>query len=396
MNLIARRFDTGECVQIELAGRNIASITLFSLSAGEAASLPWIAPGFVDLQVNGYAGQEFCSPSLTIEAVEKIIESHLTFGVTRLCPTITTHSYEHILHAMQTLSRACDQEYGLAARVLGIHLEGPYISREDGARGAHPLAHCRPPDWKEFCDWQDAAEGRIRLVTLSPEYPEAIAFIQQATASGVVISIGHTAANSEQIQAAVEAGARCSTHLGNGAHRTLPRHPNYIWDQLAEDRLVACLIADGHHLPRSVLKVILRAKGPERCVIVSDVSGLAGMPVGKHAAMGGELEILEDGRLVVAGQTQLLAGASRPIGAGIVNLVCKLGLPLPLAVAMATTQPARLVGAWEGQLEPHALADLVLFDLPTSAEDIAAARLHIRQTYAAGLCVYDASKGVTL
>ena len=213
------------------------------------------------------------------------------------------------------------------------------ISPPQTARGAHPREHCRRPDWAEFSGLQAAAGGRIRLLTLSAEFPESPGFIAQAKSSGVWVAIGHTSANSAQIRAAVDAGATLSTHLGNGSHRLLPRHPNYLWDQLAEDRLTAALIADGHHLPPEVVQTFVRAKSPERVLLVSDLSGMAGLPPGKYSTEFCELEILDDGRLVVAGQRELLAGASRPIGVSVANVMRFAAVDLATAVGMATSAP---------------------------------------------------------
>jgi N-acetylglucosamine-6-phosphate deacetylase len=203
---------------------------------------------------------------------------------------------------------------------------------------------------------------------MSVEFDEAPEFTARVVESGTVVSIGHTGASSAQIKAAVDAGASMSTHLGNGAHRMLRRHPNYIWDQLGEDRLTASLIVDGHHLPAEVVKAMVRAKTPDRVVLVSDVSGLGGMPVGRYPMTSGvELEILPDGRLVIAGQDQLLAGASLPIGVGVANVMRFAGVDLPTAVTMASTRPARLIGAQHGGLRPGDRADLVLFNLRDDA-----------------------------
>lgn len=278
-------------------------------------------------------------------------------------PTLTTQSPEVLSHGLATIAAACEGSAEVARRVPGIHLEGPFMSSEDGPRGAHPAEHCRVPDWELFQRLQEAAGGRIRILTMSVEFAEAPRFIERATAAGVVISIGHTAATGEQIKAAVDAGAQLSTHLGNGAHRMLRRHPNYIWDQLSEDRLMASLIVDGHHLPPEVVKAFVRGKTPERCILVSDESGLAGLPPGRYTSSGCELEILPDGRLVIAGQDQLLAGASRPIGVGVANVMNFAGVDLATAVAMATTHPARLLSLPEPALRPGAPANLVLFHL---------------------------------
>lgn len=349
---------------------------------------PWLAPGFVDIQVNGYDGQEFSSLALTPELVTRIVRRHYEFGVTRICPTLTTEGFDVLAHGLRAIAAACEADAATNASIPGIHVEGPYIAREDGPRGAHPLVHCRPPCWEEFSKLQEAAGGRIRLLTLSPEYDEAPEFIRRAVASGVVISIGHTGADSQQIRAAVDAGATLSTHLGNGAHRQLRRHPNYIWDQMAEDRLSASLIVDGHHLPAEVVKSIVRAKSPERIILVSDESGLAGLPPGRYPSSGCELEILPDGKLVIAGQDQLLAGASAPIGVGIANVIRFAGVSLATAIDMATTNPSRLLGLWQGTLAAHAPADLVLFDFDEAKTPDGAPRLNVRATIRGGELVY--------
>jgi N-acetylglucosamine-6-phosphate deacetylase len=384
--LVGRHYASGGPVRVAVASGKITAVT--PVDEPRDGVLSWLAPGFFDIQSNGYGGQEFSSPDLSCEHVAQIAAVQGRFGVTRFLPTVTTASFETLAHAMRTIAAACGQSRDVEALVVGIHLEGPYITREDGPRGAHPLAHCRPPDWDEFARLQDAACGRIRLVTLSAEYPESAAFIRRAVDSGVVVAIGHLSADSQQIKAAVDAGARLSTHLGNGAHRSLRRHPNYLWDQLAEDRLWASLIVDGHHLPAEVVKTFVRAKTPARCVLVSDLSGLAGLPAGRYSTQLCDLEILADGRLVMAGQDQLLAGASLGIDAGIANVMRFAGVDLPTAVAMACQNPAELLGGPVPRLEANEPADLVLFDLAGPA---APAGLLVRQTLKAGLTVYDAS-----
>jgi N-acetylglucosamine-6-phosphate deacetylase len=327
------------------------------------ANLPWVAPGLVDIQINGYGGQEFSSLELTPEGVARIARQHDGWGVTAFCPTLTTQSFDCLSHALRAIAQACEEDRAVRRSVWGIHLEGPYISTEDGPRGAHPRAHCRRPDYDEFCRLQEAAGGRIGILTMSPEFEEAPRFIARVASEGVLVALAHLAATGAQIRAAVDAGARLSTHLGNGAHRMLPRHPNYLWDQLAEDRLAASLIVDGHHLPPEVVKVFVRAKTPERVVLVSDLAGLAGLPPGRYTSSGCEVEMLDDGRLVIAGQQQLLAGASRPLYVGITNVMRFAGVDLEQAVEMASVSPARLLGRRCGGLRPGDPADLVLFDL---------------------------------
>ena len=386
MRFVARRYDTHELVEVSLDGPRVARV--LPISSASNATAPWVAPGFVDVQVNGYDGQEFSDLALTPERVAKVVRRHYEFGVTGICPTLTTQSFDVLAHGMQAIAAAAEASADVGRAMIGIHLEGPFFSTEDGARGAHPKEHCRRPDWDMFQRLQEAAGGRIRILTMSVEFDEAPDFIARVAATGVIVSIGHTGATGPQIRAAVDAGASMSTHLGNGAHRMLRRHPNYLWDQLAEDRLTASLIVDGHHLPPEVVKTMIRAKTPARIVLVSDVSGLAGLPPGRYAGSGCEIDILADGRLVIAGQDQLLAGAGAPIGDGIINAMRFAGLDLETAVALASTQPARLLDRPHGGLRPGDPADLVLFELSGPPSPQPPEALNVRATLLGGEVVY--------
>ncbi len=387
MLIRARRYDNAQPCELEICDDRLAAVRKIG-DAAENVHLPYVAPAFFDLQINGYGGQEFSSPTLTVADVVEIVAAINRFGVSRMLPTVTTGSFAVLEHSLCVIAAARRAESVLSRSIPGIHLEGPYLSPQDGPRGAHPLEHCRAPDWQEFDRLQTAAAGLIKLVTLSPEYSSAPEFIRRAVASGVTVAIGHTAASGEQIRAAIAAGATLSTHLGNGAHRLLPRHPNYIWDQLGEDRLQASLIADGHHLPPEVLRAMVRAKTPERCILVSDLSGLAGLPTGVHRGQLCDVEVCADGRLLLAGQdpnapVKLLAGASRPIGDGVGNVARWCGLDLQAAVAMATRHPAQLLGLPANELCVGDPADFVLFDFDPHAAAGAAA-LNVRGTIIAG------------
>ena len=300
-----------------------------------------LAPGLVDLQINGFQGVDFNHFPFSEQDVLRATRALWQQGVTSFMPTVITAQPDDIAQALAQLARACAQHPAVAQAVVGFHLEGPFLSPQAGPRGAHPLAAIRAPDIALFERWQQAAQRRIRLLTLSPEWPNSVELIAHCVAQQVRVAIGHTAASSEQIHAAVQAGATLSTHLGNGAHLQLPRHPNYIWQQLAEDALAATLIADGDHLPPEVLKVFLRAKG-EQALLVSDVTCFAGQPPGIYpSAIGGRVQLSASGRLSMADAPQLLAGSARGLLDGVNFLLRHKLASLAQALDMASCIPAR-------------------------------------------------------
>ncbi|MFY9254710.1 MAG: amidohydrolase family protein [Fuerstiella sp.] len=344
MQIRARHFETLQPIDLIIEGDTIQSICTVECSPDEAASLPFVCPGFFDIQINGFGGVWFSSPELTVDQVSAITQALVDRGIARFFPTLITASFEALQHGFSTLRHAREAVPLVAAAVEGYHLEGPYISPDDGPRGAHPLKHVRAADYEEFSCLQDAAAGQIKLITLAAEAENAVPFIRKVREQGVVVSLGHMAASAVQIQAAVDAGATLSTHLGNGAHGILPRHPNYLWDQLAEDRLSASVIADGWHLPESVLRCILKCKTLANTILTCDVSGFAGCPPGVYAEGDVGVEVLPDGRLVVAGQRQFLAGSGATTGDCVVHMMQACGIELATAVRMATTNPAQLMG----------------------------------------------------
>ena len=316
----------------------------------------YVAPAFWDIQTNGRWGISFSDLELTVEQVGAIVRAQAALGTARLCPTLISDTRENLLHGVATIRAACEADPRVAARVVGIHLEGPYLSGLEGYRGAHPPGVLRDPDWDEFRAFQDASGGRVFLMTLAPERPGSIPFIRRATAEGIAIAIGHTAADGPTLRASAEAGARLSTHLGNGIAAQLARHPNPIWDQAAIDGTWASLIADGHHLEPAVLRVLVRAKTPARIILVSDASPLAGLPPGTY----GPWAVDPSGKIVVAG-TPYLAGSNQGIEVGVNTLMRDADLSLPDALATATTHPARLLGRPEPTLAPGQPANLIRF-----------------------------------
>jgi N-acetylglucosamine-6-phosphate deacetylase len=343
----------------------------------------YVAPAWIDLQVNGYAGVDYNSPQTPHEEIARSIAVLHTTGTARFYPTIITGGPDDMEGALRNLSRA-KENLLCGGAMEGFHVEGPHICPDEGPRGAHPRRWVRPPDLNEYHRWQEATNGNVRLVTVSPEWPQATQYIEALVRDGVVVSIGHTNASPEQLRDAVSAGATKSTHIGNGAHGVLARHPNYIWEQLADDRLSAGLIADGIHLGAAFVKCAVRAKGPTRCVLVTDASMPALCPPGRYRLGEQELELTEDNRVVLAGQTRL-AGSGLRMDHAISNVMRMAGVSLAEALSMANRNPAR-VGRIAGRqrgLAPGERADLVLFRYVKETSDI-----EVAQTIVGGKTVY--------
>ncbi|WP_308640040.1 N-acetylglucosamine-6-phosphate deacetylase [Paenibacillus silvisoli] len=392
MRWTGRRYDTGERVHIEAEEGLIRAVLPASAAGSEedgdweggSNGEIWLSPGLIDLQVNGFSGFDLNGDVTTEHDIAEVARALFRHGVTSFCPTVITGSAARIRQAMRAIRAACENNALLAEAIPGIHLEGPYLSGEDGPRGAHDRAHIRDPDAAEFADWQQAAGGKIALCTVAPEKEGAVPFIRQLCASGVKVSIGHTMASAEQLSAAVAAGATLSTHLGNGAHPVLPRHPNYIWEQLAEDGLTAMFIADGHHLGASALKSMIRAK-QDRFIFVSDSVMFGGMPPGRYrSVIGQEVELLPDGRLQTAADPRILAGSAQPLVNGIANAMKLAGVSLADAIDAVTKRPAEAMG-WRqlGSLRVGARANLTLFRVE------AGNRIRVLETIVGGKTVWS-------
>lgn len=322
----------------------------------------YICPGFVDLQVNGYMGIDFNNENIDDIKLLKVAVFLLQQGVTSFFPTIITNSIERLSSILYSISQAINNHKLLQQMIPGIHLEGPFLSMEDGPRGAHDKQHIRPPDWSIFDEINKASGSTIKMITLSPEWEGSIEFIQKAVNEGIKVGIGHTNANSEQIMTAIRAGATFSTHLGNGAHVSLPRHPNYIWDQLASDHLYATVIADGFHLPASVLKVIERVK-KEKMIVISDSVTHAGLPAGNYASsIGKEVILTDEGKLHLKSDPRLLAGSAQSILYGVNNLVHMEICTIENAIDGASLSPAMLMDLHQSMgLKVGAPADILVF-----------------------------------
>ncbi|HGY55330.1 MAG TPA: N-acetylglucosamine-6-phosphate deacetylase [Caldithrix abyssi] len=322
----------------------------------------YIAPGFIDNQVNGYLGVDFTSADLKEEELLKVVTGLQKKGVTSFLPAVITASEDILLASFKNLAKALNNPK-IEAAVPGFHLEGPYISPLKGYRGAHNPQYIRPPDWVEFCRLNDAAEGKILQVTLAPELDGAIEFIEKCTERGITVSLGHHNASTEQIKKAVDAGARAVTHLGNGCANTIHRFENPLWPQLAEDRLTASIIADGHHLQEEQLKVFYRSKTAKRLILTSDVTMLGGLPPGSYIWNGKEV-VLEGSGVIRYTQENCFGGASLPLLSGVNNMIRYAGCSLAEAIDMVTANPAALYGFEDrGRIKTGTRADLILFSV---------------------------------
>jgi N-acetylglucosamine-6-phosphate deacetylase len=354
-SIVGRDPADGAGIAIELEADRIAAIR-----PAAAPDNAWLSAGLVDLQVNGYGGLDFNAPDLVPETVSRLVAMLAQLGTTTFLPTLITASEAQLIAALRTIAEARRQFPAVAHAVPGVHIEGPSISPADGPRGAHPVEHVRPPDLAEFERWQAAGDGLVKLVTLAPEHAGAPGYIRTLAARGVIVALGHSAATPDEVHAAVDAGARLSTHLGNGVAAVLPRHPNLIWTQLADDRLYASFIADGHHLSADTFRAMLRAKGRDRAILVSDSVALAGQPPGRYRQpVGGDVEISTDGRIGVAG-TPYLAGAGLPLAGNLARAMAMAGLTPQQALPLVTDNPGRLLGA-RPRLAIGEPADLVLW-----------------------------------
>lgn len=372
-------YKTEQPIKLELKSGLIENLS----AASDYKPNRFIATGLVDLQINGFKGVDFNQPGLTEDKVLEITQELFKKGVTGYFPTLITNSTEAISNTLKILLQSCAENKIINESLLGIHLEGPFLSGEDGPRGAHPLQYIQNPDWELFCKWQEIAQGKIRILTLAPELHGAISFIKKCVATGVTVAIGHTAASPEQIQEAVKAGARFSTHLGNASHLVLPRHSNYIWEQLASENLWASLIADGFHLPQSLLSVFLKVK-QNKSILVSDATKFAGLPPGSYQShIGGSVELAENGRLFMKGSPKMLAGSARSLLDCVDHLISTKLETTASAFDMASLRPNELLGDTKRcGIKEGNTADLIVFERNSGATKII-------QTIKSGEVVYS-------
>ncbi|PSW60863.1 N-acetylglucosamine-6-phosphate deacetylase [Photobacterium kishitanii] len=355
------------------------------IATTDTTSLPYIAPGLIDLQVNGFAGVDFNTLPLTKSGITHATEQMLSFGVTGYYPTIITNSDDNICQLFSDFQQFKRNDAQLAQTLLGFHLEGPFISPNDGPRGAHNRDYVQAPNVSLVQKWYDASEGQLSILTLSPEWEDGLQeTIEYCVAMGIKVSIGHSAATPDQIQQATQLGATMSTHLGNGCDLQIHRHHNYIWQQLAEDQLWTAIIADGFHLPPAVIKVILKAK-QDQVILTSDTTAFGGMKPGRYQThIGGDVILTEQGKLHLASNPELLAGSAKSVLDCINYLINSDLLSANSAWNKASYSPSSFMGLKNrGSLEVGQRADIVMLNKNDNG-------LSVLQTILAGEAVYTA------
>jgi N-acetylglucosamine-6-phosphate deacetylase len=321
----------------------------------------YLCSGFFDPQVNGFAGVDFNSPCLSPEGLHRAALSLASTGVTHLLPTLITSSHEKMVRQLKIIGDVLKGDSLLRKMCPKFHLEGPYISPEDGPRGVHLREFIRLPQWDEVERYQEVCEGRIKCVTLAPEVKGAIPFIKKAVAHGMIIGIGHTDASEEILEEAVQAGARLSCHLGNATPRPSSCQQNPIRKQLSMDQLMVSIIVDGVHLPPDVVDDYVRAKGVERIVLTTDSMAGAGASPGRYTLGDLEVEVGPDRAARLAGASRL-AGSTLTMDRAITNVIRFAGVGLPSAINMAAKNAQKIFPEAGGEMIPGRSADLVLFE----------------------------------
>ncbi len=370
-------YSDGNPVSLSLDKEKITKVS--ALKKDGKIPKTYIAPGLIDIQINGYVGVDFSGPDLTVEGVKKATKSLWKAGVTSYYPTVITSDIERIKANLAILAKA-KEDPEIGPSIPGFHLEGPYISPIAGFRGAHLEKYIKAPDWAEFQELQKAANGGIELITLAPELEGAIPFIRKLVESGVTVSLGHHNGSAEDVALAVEAGAKLSTHLGNGCANEINRHNNPLWPQLSNDALTISIIADGFHLTRDEVRTFYKTKSVDKTILVSDALDLAGLPPGEYTR--GERTLLLTPNVVKLPKENVLAGAASPISKCVGKVMEFTECSLKDAIQMASTNPAEFFALKElGAIEKGKRADLILFTMENN-------EMVIEQTYVKGELVY--------
>lgn len=296
--------------------------------------------GLFDLQVNGFAGIDFNDAALTPEAFEKAIDGLLASGVTQFLPTLITATEDQLVARFAALDRAVSASPRARIMVPGYHLEGPFLNPAPGFCGCHPASAMIGADIGLVDRLRAPLSKPIVLLTLAPEQPGSLVVIAEAKARGIAVALGHSDARAATIKQAISHGASLATHLGNGVAHQMHKFDNPIMAQLTEDSLWGCFITDGIHVPKDALKVLLRAKGLARSIMVTDAVSAAGAATGRYPFAGMWVDRTEDGT-VREKDAPHLAGSSLTMDQGVRNLV-QWGLcSFEEAIALASSHPRK-------------------------------------------------------
>jgi len=312
-----------------------------------------VSPAYVDLHVHGAGGADAADG--TDEALAVLCRAHALRGTGALCPTVLTSPPPVLLRALETIRRATGRRPGDGARVLGAHLEGPFLS--PARAGAQPPGALRTPDRALVEELLAAAGGTLRIVTLAPELPGALELVELLVDRGVVVSLGHTDATWDQALAAVEVGARLAAHTFNAMRPLHHREAGVLGAVLCDERVTTEVIADGIHVSGPALQLLWRLKGAERVALVTDCTAALDAPPG-GARLGDQPVEVRDGAVRLADGT--LAGSSLTMERAVSVLVRLAGAPVARALRAASSVPAAVLGLDGGTLEPGKRADLLL------------------------------------
>lgn len=357
----------GSVLEVQVHDSLVFGVSPSQLPTGEADALPWITRGLFDLQVNGALGVSFNDPQAPLEDISRAVRHCVANGMTGILATLVTTDRDSISQSLDRLEKARQADPLVEKVIEGYHIEGPAISPLDGYRGAHPSEHVRVPSRGEYEEWKAASNNRLKLITVAPELPGVPEWIAQLTHDRITVAIGHTAADSLEIQRAVLAGARISTHLGNGCASLIDRHSNPIWPQLAEARLASSLILDGYHVPEPFARTVFRCKPPGNLILTCDASPLAGLPPGEYSLWGKTLHIDPEGRVVVPG-TPYLAGSGHFLNHCLRNALGSAEWLASDILDAATSVPRSILGLPQRELAVGQQADLVLWRGPCLAK----------------------------
>ena len=324
----------------------------------------WLTPGLIDMHVHGGDGADFMDG--TLEAFDTITRFYATRGVTALQATTISAPLDELAHVLET-ARAWRQRSNsghTGAALLGVHVEGPFLSVEQ--RGAHLAGNILPITDMAVARLLEYADV-IREITLAPEVPGALELIRDLCRRDILVAAGHSQARLRDVERAIDAGLRHSTHIYSGMSTFIRegpwRIPGLVETTLASDALTTEMIGDGKHLPPAMMRMVLKCKAPDRLCLVSDAMRVAGMAQGHRFQVAGQEAIIEDGVAMLADRSSF-AGSITPLDRMVSNMVNLMGLSLPDAIRLATVNPARVlgIGARKGSIAPGKDADLVLVD----------------------------------